>query len=131
MCIRDRDNLVDDLIDGSSGDEDDSDLAVVDSTLNQTTGGAVSGGSGGFGSGTVFNVTSNRTTNNTNVPTAQAPRGAQPFANEDLAFTGANSRTLALIGTILLASGAFLVMAGKRRRDTEDGFELDWQQLDD
>jgi hypothetical protein len=66
----------------------------------------------------------------------ERPSGPQAFTEDrnsgPLAYTGANSGLLATLGALLVLTGGLFVFAsGRRRRNDEDGVDLEWETLDD
>jgi len=120
------DNVVDDVLDSSQGDEDDSDIASISRQLGTPQPVPAPLGAGG----TVPPVATNNsgsTNNAANGPTGpQASRDTGP-----LAYTGSDAQRLALIGSLLVLSGVFLVLGTRRRRNNSETVELDYENLDD
>ena len=129
----DSDPVVDDVTDNTGGDEDDSDIAVVERSPGVRTPPTVIppqplppgfGGTPSTGGGN----------------TPERPGGPQAFTNDGpsgsgggLAYTGSNARLLTMLGlTMVLAGAAFVAASKKRRRDDEDDeFGLEWKKLED
>jgi len=115
------DVVVDDVLDNTSDDEDDSDVAAFTlgdgaaGTSVTIVPGSMPRGFGGNNGGPI------------GPGNASAP--ARPSSGP-LAYTGSESSRLALMGGLLIVSGAALVAGTRRRRRDDDSLNLEWQNLD-
>jgi len=121
------DTAIDNVIDNSLGDEDDSDFAEFERTVTQQPAPASAFPSNTF---TGFGGFVPRTDNTTTQPPDRL--ALADTGNTNLAYTGSESGRLLQSGLLLAAGGAALVAASKRRRRLleQDGLELEWQPLD-
>jgi len=121
------DTAIDNVIDNSLGDEDDSDFAEFERTITQQPGPAVVFPSNSF---TGFGGFVPRTNNSTTQPPDRL--ALADTGNANLAYTGSESGRLLQSGILLVAGGAALVAASKRRRRLleQDGLDLKWKALD-